>query len=98
TNGPVSVKLSGARWDGRLNATTQNGPVSLKIPKNFGSGVEMTVNGHGPISCKAEACRDVKRSWRDEDNDYPKKLSFGSGAKNVTLSTVNGPVSVKETE
>ena len=97
-NGPVSVKLTGSRWDGTLDATTQNGPVSLKIPKNFGSGVEMTVNGRGPISCKAEACRDVKRSWHDDDNDYPRKLSFGSGAKNVTLSTTNGPVSVKESD
>jgi len=98
TNGPLSVKLTGARWDGTLDATTQNGPVSLKIPKNFGSGVEMTVSGRGPISCKAEACRDIKRSWHDDDNDYPRKLSFGSGAKNVTLSTVNGPVSVKEAD
>lgn len=96
TNGPLSVKLTGARWDGTLSATTQNGPLSLKLPRNFGSGVDLTVNGHGPISCKAEACRDMKRSWHDDDNNAPRLLSFGSGARNVTLSTVNGPVSVKE--
>lgn len=97
TNGPVSVKLTGARWDGTLDARTQNGPLSLKLPKNFGSGVDLTVD-RGPISCKAEACRDVKRSWHDDDNDRPRRLSFGSGARNVTLSTVNGPVVVKESE
>ena len=98
TNGPVSVKLTGTRWDGTLDATTQNGPVSLKLPRNFASGVDLTVKGHGPISCKAEACRDMKRSWHDDDNDYPRRLSFGSGARNVTLSTTNGPVVVKEAE
>ena len=96
TNGPLSVKLNGTRWDGTLVATTQNGPVSLKLPRNYGSGVDVTVKGHGPISCKAEACRDLQRSWHDDDNRAPRQLSFGSGARNVTLSTVNGPVSVKE--
>ena len=98
TNGPLSVKLTGTRWDGTLDATTQNGPVSLKLPRNFASGVDLTVKGHGPISCKAEACRDIKRSWHDDDNDRPRQLSFGTGARNVTLSTNNGPVVVKESD
>jgi hypothetical protein len=98
TNGPLSVKLNGARWDGSLEATTQNGPVSLKLPRNYGSVVDLNVKGHGPISCKADACRDMKRSWHDDDNDMPRQLTFGSGARNVTLSTVNGPVVVKESE
>ena len=97
TNGPLSVKLSGTRWDGTLDATTENGPVSLKVPRNFGSGVELNVKGHGPISCKAEACRGAARALRDDDErDAPRQLTFGNGAKNVTLTTVNGPVSVKE--
>jgi len=98
TNGPLSVKLNGARWDGSLEATTQNGPVSLKLPRNYGSVVDLNVKGHGPISCKADICRDVKRSWHDDDNEYPRQLTFGSGARNVTLSTVNGPVVVKEAD
>lgn len=98
TNGPLAVKLNGARWDGSLEATTQNGPVSLKIPRNFGSVVDLSVKGHGPISCKADACRDLKRSWRDDDEMAPRQLTFGSGARNVTLSTVNGPVVVKESD
>lgn len=98
TNGPLSVKLNGTRWDGTLTATTQNGPLSLKVPRNYGSGVDVSVKGHGPISCKAEACRDQKRSWLDDDQRAPRQLSFGTGAKNVTLSTVNGPVAIKESD
>jgi DUF4097 and DUF4098 domain-containing protein YvlB len=97
-NGPLSVKLDGARWDGTLHAETVNGPVSLKLPKNFGSGVDLSVDGHGPISCKAEACREATRAWRNDEKAMPRKLSFGSGPRNVTLSTVNGPVVVKEGE
>jgi DUF4097 and DUF4098 domain-containing protein YvlB len=98
TNGPVSVRLAGDRWNGTLDARTQNGPMSLKLPRNFYSGVEVTAKGHGPISCKAEACRDLKRSWHDDDNDRPRQLTFGSGPRNVTLSTVNGPLVVKEAD
>jgi DUF4097 and DUF4098 domain-containing protein YvlB len=98
TNGPLSVKLNGSRWDGTLVGTTQNGPLSVRIPHNYGGGVEVTAKGHGPISCKADACRDLQRSWHDDDDRAPRQLSFGSGAKNVTLTTVNGPVSVKEAE
>src|ERR1043165_1275888 len=98
TNGPLSVKLNGARWDGSLEATTQNGPLSLKLPRNYGSVVDLNMKGHGPISCKADACRDIKRSWHDDDNDMPRQLTFGSGARNVSLSTVNGPVVVKEAD
>src|ERR1043165_1085641 len=98
TNGPLSGKRNGARWDGSLEATTQNGPLSLKLPRNYGSVVDLNMKGHGPISCKADACRDIKRSWHDDDNDMPRQLTFGSGARNVSLSTVNGPVVVKEAD
>ena len=96
-NGPLSVKLTGARWDGRLDAETVNGPLSLKLPKNYGSGVDLQVKGHGPISCRAEGCRDSKRSWDDERNS-PRQFSLGNGAKNVTVSTTNGPVVVHEAD
>src|ERR1051326_419110 len=98
TNGPLSVKLNGARWDGSLEATTQNGPLSLKLPRNYGSVVGLNMKGHGPFQCKADPCRDIKRSWHDDDNDMPRQLTFGSGARNVSLSTVNGPVVVKEAD
>jgi len=92
-NGPISVKLSGSDWRGSLEAHTQNGPLAVKINRNFRSGVVIESDGHGPISCRAEACRQARRTWDDDDN---RRIELGSGATNVHLSTVNGPVSVKE--
>ena len=93
TNGPISVKLAGSQWRGTLEAHTQNGPLSLKIGRNYHSGVTIDSDGHGPISCRAEACRQARRTWDDDDN---RRIELGDGAKNVHMSTVNGPVSVKE--
>lgn len=98
TNGPISVKLDGSRWDGTLEGRTQNGPLSLKLPRNFQSGVTLTAEGRGPISCKAVACGGRRHIMADEDDESPRHLTFGSGAQAISLTTVNGPVSVKETE
>lgn len=95
TNGPVTVKLRGAYWDGSLDARTENGPVALRIPAGFRSGVVVESEGHGPVSCRADACRDAKRTWDDEDS---RKIELGSGATVVRLSTVNGPVSVRDND
>ena len=93
-NGPISVNLDGNFWsNGSLDASTHNGPLSLKIPSGYRSGVVVESDGRGPVSCRAEACRDSKRTWDDEDN---RRIELGSGPQAVHLSTVNGPVSVKE--
>jgi DUF4097 and DUF4098 domain-containing protein YvlB len=94
-NGPITVKLRGTSWDGSLDAHTQNGPVALRIPASFRSGVVVQSEGHGPVSCRSEACRQARRTWDDEDN---RKIELGSGATVVRLSTVNGPVSVRDTD
>lgn len=97
TNGPVSVKLSELNWDGNLEASTRNGPVSLKLPRGFRSGVVVETDGNGPVTCRAEGCPEVKgRRW-DEEN-LPRRIQLGSGPQAIYLSTVNGPVSVKESE
>ncbi|HEU4522811.1 MAG TPA: hypothetical protein VFT12_12465, partial [Thermoanaerobaculia bacterium] len=95
TNGPVSVKLSDTFWNGNLEATTQNGPVSLKLPRGFRSGVLVEALGHGPVSCKADGCPDVRLRSYDED-ERPRRIELGSGPQVVRLSTVNGPVTVRE--
>lgn len=95
TNGPISVSLRGDSWNGSIDAHTQNGPMSLRIPSTFRSGVVVESDGHGPVSCRAEACRQAKRTWDDEDN---RRIELGSGPTVVHLSTVNGPVSVRERE
>jgi hypothetical protein len=92
-NGPISVKLDGTAWNGSLDAKTENGPLSLKIPRDFRSGVVVESDGHGPIKCHAEACRQARRTFDDDDN---RRIELGSGATVVRMSTTNGPISVKE--
>jgi DUF4097 and DUF4098 domain-containing protein YvlB len=94
-NGPIAVKFTGASWDGDLEAHTQNGPLSIKMPRDFRSSVRVESDGHGPISCRAEACRQARRTWDDEDQ---RRIELGSGPAVVRMSTVNGPISVKENE
>ena len=103
-NGPISVKLSGSGWtSGSLDASTENGPLSLKVPANYGSGVHVETDGNSPVSCHGAACRAAKKAYADSSDDdddfgprWPRRLDFGSGARAVSLSTHNGPVSVKE--
>jgi hypothetical protein len=98
TNGPLAVKLDGTAWlGGSLDASTQNGPVSLKLPRAYRSGVVVESLGHGPVSCHAEGCSAARlRQTDDYDDDRPRRIELGSGASNVHLSTVNGPISVKD--
>ena len=94
SNGPLSVKLDGSAWNGTLDASTKNGPLSVRVPRNFGSGILIEAKGHGPISCRAEECE--RGGWRTNDDGEPRVIELGSGPTNVRLSTVNGPVTVKD--
>lgn len=93
SNGPLSVKLDGNSWNGTLDASTKNGPLSVRVPRNFNSGVMIESRGHGPISCRAAEC---ERAWRANDDGEPRRIELGSGPTNVRLSTVNGPVTVRD--
>jgi DUF4097 and DUF4098 domain-containing protein YvlB len=93
TNGPITVKLPRQRVGRHLDAHTENGPLALKIPATIRSGVVVLSEGHAPVSCRAEVCRQARRTWDDEENP---KIELGSGPVVVRLSTVNGPVSVRE--
>lgn len=100
SNGPLSVDLDGRAWEGgTLDAATKNGPLSLKLPRDYGSGVTVETSGRGPISCRAEGCRKNYRTMHDDDrwnDDEPRTIELGSGAPAVKLSTVNGPVTIKD--
>src|SRR4051795_9721219 len=104
TNGPIAVKLDGSAWTtGNLDASTENGPLSLKVPASYGSGVHVETDGNSPVSCRGAACRAAKKAYTEsgeDDDDYgprwPRRIDLGSGARTVTLTTHNGPVSVKE--
>jgi hypothetical protein len=98
------VKLDGSSWrSGNLDASTENGPLSLKVPAGYGSGVHVETDGNSPVSCRGAACRAARKAYdeaNDDNEDYgprwPRRIDLGSGARMVTLSTHNGPVSVKE--
>jgi hypothetical protein len=94
-NGPISVRFDGNTWDGSLDANTQNGPLSIRVPRDFRSGLVVQSRGRGPISCRGEACRDARRTFDDDDE---RKIEMGSGPTVVRMSTVNGPISVKDSE
>lgn len=102
TNGPLSVDLDGSSWrNGSLDASTRNGPLSLTIPRNYESGVVVESNGRGPLTCRAEGCHRY-RSATDEDgrrrhwDNEPRRIELGSGPEAVRLSTVNGPITIKD--
>ena len=92
-NGPISVSLNGSAWQGKgLQADAQNGPVELRVPKDYQSGVLIESNGRSPMSCHASVCDGASKTW-DEDQH---RIQFGQSPAIIHLSTVNGPVSVRQ--
>jgi len=92
SNGPIGVHLEGRRWDGHLTARASNGPLTVEVPTDYQSGVEVTSSMHSPWSCHAAACRAGNRDW----DDRSRMLRLGSDPVVVRLSTVNGPVTVRD--
>jgi hypothetical protein len=108
SNGPLSIQLDGNSWlGGTLDASTKNGPLSVKIPRGYNSGVVVESSGRGPLSCRAEGCEQwraaTRRAADDDDDDYgwrdndrARRIELGNGRADVHLSTVNGPVTIKD--
>jgi hypothetical protein len=88
-NGPISVRLTGRRWDGRLDARAHNGPLKIEIPDDYQSGVEVTSTGRVSWQCGGGACNG-RRSWDDD----ARTLRIGGDPVVVRVATVNGPVTV----
>ena len=94
-NGPLAIHLASGSWDrGTLDAHAQNGPLSLSVPTDYRSGVVVETDGRGPFSCRAEACRNARQRW--EDDDSPRRVELGSGPQVIHVSTGNGPVAIRE--
>jgi DUF4097 and DUF4098 domain-containing protein YvlB len=92
-NGPISVSLSGDAWKGSgLQADAQNGPLTLRVPKNYQSSLLVESDGHSPMSCQASFCSDAHKTWDEER----RRIEFGNAPAVIHLSTVNGPISVKQ--
>lgn len=98
SNGPLSIDLDGNSWTGgSLEASTKNGPLSLSIPRGFNSGVVVETNGRGPVACRAEGCERFRAERDAHDwNDQSRRIELGNGPETVRLSTVNGPVTIKD--
>jgi hypothetical protein len=92
SNGPIDIRLDGDRWDGHLTAQATNGPLTVAVPAGYQSGVEVRSSSHSPWSCRADACRAGNRDW----DEGPRLLRIGGDPIVVRLSTVNGPVTVRD--
>src|ERR1043165_2267454 len=89
-NGPLSVRLQGARWDGAgLDAETQNGPADLLIPDDYNAKIEFgTVNGPMDVGFPMT----VTISGRVKDRIT---TTLGSGGPPIRVVTTNGPMTVR---
>jgi hypothetical protein len=91
-NGPIDIQLEGRRWDGHFTARASNGPLTLSVPADYQSGVEVTSSTHSPWTCRAAACGAGNRDW----DDRSRILRIGTAPVVVRVSTVNGPVTVRD--
>jgi hypothetical protein len=92
-NGPISVELEGRAWSGTgLTADAQNGPVTLMVPNGYESSFVVESTNYAPVSCKASICDNARKTWDDEH----RRIEYGNAPAMIRLSTVNGPVSVRE--
>lgn len=106
SNGPLSVHLDGNSWvGGTLDASTKNGPLSVQIPRGYNSGVVVESSGRGPLSCHAEGCEQWRAARNADDDDdgggwgdhrSNRRIELGNGRADIHLSTVNGPVTIKD--
>jgi len=87
-NGPIALNLGADSWNGaQLEARTINGPLAVNLPDNFRSGLRLETDGHSPLSCNAEPCRNAFRDGRN--------LQMNGSNDTIRLSTENGPVAIR---
>jgi len=92
-NGPISVSLTGKTWTGTgLSADAQNGPLTLMVPSGYQSGFIVESRNYAPMSCQASICDHARKTWDDNN----RRIEYGTAPAMIRLSTVNGPVSVRD--
>lgn len=92
-NGPISVALQGKTWSGTgLTAEAQNGPLTLTVPSGYQSSFVVESKNYAPMSCRASICDNARKTW---DDDH-RRIEFGNAPAVIRLSTVNGPISVRD--
>jgi hypothetical protein len=92
-NGPISVSLSGKTWSGTgLSADAQNGPLTLMVPTGYQSSFVVESRNYAPMSCQGTICDTARKTWDDNN----RRIEYGTAPAMIRLSTVNGPVSVRD--
>jgi hypothetical protein len=92
-NGPISVTLEGKTWSGTgLSADAKNGPMTLMVPSGYQSSFVVESTNYAPVSCQASICDNARKTW----DDRHRRIEYGNAPAMIRLSTVNGPVSVRE--
>jgi DUF4097 and DUF4098 domain-containing protein YvlB len=92
-NGPISVALTGKTWSGAgLSADAQNGPLTLMVPNGYQSSFVVESRNYAPVSCQPSICDSARKTWDDNN----RRIEYGSAPAIIRLSTVNGPVSVRD--
>jgi hypothetical protein len=91
TNGPVLIELNGSGWIGRgLDARATNGPLTVRLPDAYTSGLRIDASDRNPIQCRAAQCDQATRRA-----DSPHLIDIGGPDALVTLSIINGPLSIE---
>jgi hypothetical protein len=91
-NGPVSLKVPSGYRSGVLVESAGHSPVSCRVAGCRKSYSEASAS-------RNKSSSDAEDDDDDDDDDYsrqPRRLELGSGPTVIHISTVNGPVSVKE--
>lgn len=89
-NGPLTVRLSGARWEGAgLDAEARNGPVDLAIPERYNAQLETgTVNG--PMDVAFPLTVTVQGHVTNRI-----RTTLGAGGAPIRVVTTNGPLTIR---
>lgn len=94
-NGGVSVDLAGQGWDGAgLDVKTTNGGVSVTLPPGYSARLAAETK-MGRVSTSGLALRDERRARGRWTGDRL-EATLGRGGARLSVATVNGGVSVRQ--
>ena len=62
------------------------------VPNGYQSGFVVESRNYAPMSCQASICDNARKTWDDNN----RRIEYGVGPAMIRLSTVNGPVSVRD--
>src|SRR5713101_4349230 len=81
----ITMSIEGGR-------VSKKGPLTLMVPSGYQSSFVVESTNYAPVSCKASICDNARKTWDDEH----RRIEYGNAPAMIRLSTVNGPVSVRE--